>query len=177
MKITKQQLTQIINEEIKAALEEGWRDMIPKFKFTTTAKMKADARARGRQKSSDEALRGMLDDEKQKVAEIAAALGGYEDLIEILANVNYDQNYASKADQLKQKLMDLVEQQGLSGLYFAKALLAQAYDEVGHDASFFVTALDNKIDNLARKRNVLPAEDTPELDLYYKILQNPKILL
>ena len=35
MKITKQKLTQIINEEIKAALEEGWRDMIPKFKFGT----------------------------------------------------------------------------------------------------------------------------------------------
>jgi hypothetical protein len=35
VKITKQQLTQIINEEIKAALEEGWRDMIPKFKLGT----------------------------------------------------------------------------------------------------------------------------------------------
>jgi hypothetical protein len=33
MKIAKEQLAQIINEEIKAVLEEGWKDMFPKFKF------------------------------------------------------------------------------------------------------------------------------------------------
>ena len=52
MKITKQKLTQIINEEIKAALEEGIMDRIPRLKFTTPARKKAAARARGRQKAS-----------------------------------------------------------------------------------------------------------------------------
>ena len=52
MKITKQQLTQIINEEIKAALEEGIMDRIPRLKLTTPRKKMAAARARGRQKAS-----------------------------------------------------------------------------------------------------------------------------
>jgi len=175
MKITKQKLNKIINEEIKAVLEEGIYDRIPKVKFTTTAKKKAAARARGRQKSSDATLRNMLDVEKQKVAEIANALGGYEDLIEIFSNANSDQEFMTKAHLIRQQLLRKIENQDLSSFYFAKVLIDQAYKYADSDNELFLNLFDDQIDDLTR--SVLPAEDTPELDLYYKILEDPKILL
>lgn len=175
MKITKQQLTQIINEEIKAVLEEGIFDRIPKVKFTTTAKKKAAARALGRQKSSDATLRNMLNVEKQKVAEIADALGGYEDLIQNFAYAVTDEDSMRKAHPIRQQLLRKIENQDLSSFYLAKLLFDQAYEYADSDNTLFLDVFDDQINDLAR--SVLPAEDTPELDLYYKILEDPKILL
>jgi len=175
MKITKEQLTQIINEEIKAALEEGNFDRIPKVKFTTTAKKKAAARLRGRQKSSDATLRKMLDVEKQKVAKIANAFGGYEDLIEIFSNANSDQEFMDKAHQIRQQLLGRIKKQDLSSFYLAKVLFDQAYEYADSYNTLFLDVFDDQIDDLTGE--ILPDEDTPELDLYYKILEDPKILL